>query len=39
MPQTGSAHECPIAWLGSLFAGLSLFGLAADRKRKKKDDK
>ena len=33
LPQTGS-----LAWLGSLFAGLSLFGLAADRKRKKKDD-
>ena len=39
LPQTGSAHEGPLAWLGSLFAGLSLFGLAADRKRKKKDDK
>ena len=38
LPQTGSAHEGPLAWLGSLFAGLSLFGLAADRKRKKKDD-
>lgn len=39
LPQTGSAHEGPLAWLGSLFAGVSLFGLAADRKRKKKDDK
>ncbi|MDB6256072.1 LPXTG cell wall anchor domain-containing protein [Lactobacillus amylovorus] len=39
LPQTGSAHEGPLAWLGSLFACLSLFGLAADRKRKKKDDK
>lgn len=39
LPQTGSAHEGPLAWLGSLFAGLSLFGLATDRKRKKKDDK
>ena len=38
LPQTGSAHEGSLAWLGSLFAGLSLFGLAADRKRKKKDD-
>ncbi|WP_270749183.1 MBG domain-containing protein [Lactobacillus amylovorus] len=39
LPQTGSAHEGPLAWLGSLFAGLSLFGLAADKKRKKTDDK
>lgn len=31
LPQTGSAHEGPLAWLGSLFAGLSLFGLAADK--------
>lgn len=38
LPQTGSAHKGPLAWLSSLFAGLSLFGLAADRKRKKKDD-
>lgn len=39
LPQTGAAHDSLFAWLGSLFAGLSLFGLAADRKHKKKDNK
>lgn len=39
LPQTGAAHDSLFAWLGSLFAGLSLFSLAADRKHKKKDNK